>query len=146
LQRNPTAGAARAGCHASFTEPSEDVDQDVGPSSAWHAILPRGKSSNSVDQLKAQAQLRPQKNKEPARTDRRCVPKILSRVLRPRAKVQGGAKVQSVVSRSIVGKIHDALQSLVRDLARQDVPYFVPHWILHLCPSRAASGRITDER
>ena len=52
-----------------------------------------------------------------------ALPKFFSEILRPRAKVQGGAKIQSVVSRSIVAKVHDTLQNLVRDLVRQDVPY-----------------------
>ena len=63
-----------------------------------------------------------------------ALPKFFSDILRPRAKVQGGAKIQSVVSRSIVAKSRDTLQSLVRDFLRQDVPYVVPHCILHLCP------------
>ena len=146
----------------------------VVPQVARRAIIPERKSANLAAQLKAQVQLRAQKNKGPARSDRGCalvirngswvvvdsatggkrclvkaragvtwLPKIF---LRPWAEVQGGAKIQSVVSRSIVAKVHDTLQNLVRDLVRQDVPYVVPHCILHLCPSQAASQRITDER
>jgi hypothetical protein len=55
--------------------------------------------------------------------------------LRPGAEVQRGAKIQSVIGRSIVANVHGTLQSLVRDLAHQDVPYFVRRRILHLYPS-----------
>jgi|SRR5262249_1450291 len=56
--------------------------------------------------------------------------------LRPRAQVQSSAEIQSVVRRSIVAKTHSALQSLIRDFARQD--FLCPRIILkHARPLRS---------